>query len=359
MNDDDYVTLLLVLSVFFVAILGIYLFIQSRKSDNGCKEMNAKYDVLNNAIISLNPNDVNCQQTLRNYIVMSAFNCCNVGSIRNGACNTCALKSVLKQGVRFLDFQVFSINNLPVVAASTDSSYYVKETLNSVPFENVMQTIIEYAFSVSNAPNPYDPIFLHFRFFSQNKEMYENLAEIFKKYDDKFLDSTYSFENHGKNFGDTPLLTLQNKIVVFVDKTNNSFMDSKKFSEYVNMTSNSIFMRSLAFSDVKNTPDLAELQKYNCHNMTIVVPDNQSNPENPKHFTCREAGCNFIAMQFQNDDTFLEEQMQFFKSCGYAFSLKQACPGVEQTTIPVPKPQDPLVSYAPREIKTNNYSFNM
>ena len=58
------------------------------------------------------------------------------------------------------------------------------------------------------------------------------------------LGKDYSFESNGTNLGITPLLQFQNKIIVIVDKTNTSFLENQNFLEYVNLTSNSMFMRA-------------------------------------------------------------------------------------------------------------------
>jgi hypothetical protein len=77
------------------------------------------------------------------------------------------------------------------------------------------------------------------------------------------LGKEYSYEFSGKNLGTVPLLNLRNKIVLIVDKSNNSYMENKQLSEYINMTSGSVFMRIYEYYGVKNNPDINELQEYN------------------------------------------------------------------------------------------------
>ena len=66
--------------------------------------------------------------------------------------------------MRGLDFEIFSINDQPVVATSTSDSFYVKETFNYIPFVEAMDVINNYAFASSTAPNPTDPIIIHLRY---------------------------------------------------------------------------------------------------------------------------------------------------------------------------------------------------
>ena len=77
------------------------------------------------------------------------------------------LKNVIKQGARWLDFEIYSKNGVPIIAAGPDSSpdkkYCLKGTYNSLPFVKVMKQIRQLAFSPLNTPNWEDPIFLSFR----------------------------------------------------------------------------------------------------------------------------------------------------------------------------------------------------
>ena len=120
------------------------------------------------------------QQNIKSYPQQTAYNACSGGSYKNSFVNICNLKAVLKQGVRCLDFEIYSVNNQPVVATSTSDDYYVKETFNSVNFGSVMDTINNYAFAGGTCPNPTDPLIIHLRIKSNNQEIYSKLANIFK-----------------------------------------------------------------------------------------------------------------------------------------------------------------------------------
>ena len=359
MNDNFSATILFVVLILLVICVLIYYFYIRNLLTSECSHMDTMYGSIDGYIKSLNSNDPNCQYTLKDYYIKSAYNCCSGGSYKNDYVSTCALKDLLKQGVRGLDFEIYSINDNPVVATSTEDSFYIKETYNYIAFSEVMNVIINYAFANGTAPNSKDPILFHLRIKSNNQSMYTNLAKIFKKYDSYFLGPEYSFENHGNNIGDKKVLDLSGKIIVIVDKLNNSFMENKDFYEYVNMTSNSMFMRALRYYDVKNTPDIVELQNYNKKNMSIAMPDKGSNPQNMSPIVCRETGCQMIAMRYQVFDSNLQENIMFFDNSGYAFVLKPEKLRFIPTTIPNPTPQNPALSYQTRTIQSDYYKFNM
>jgi hypothetical protein len=290
------------------------------------------------------------------------------------------LQTILKQGVRGLDFEIYSIDDQPVVATSTVPNYYVKETYNSAPFTSVMDTIVNYGLSGSNAPNPTDPIIIHLRIKSTNQKMLTNCAQIFRQYDSYLLDPHYSYEYtyspqvtdpsinvtndtnpadtyYTHNLGDVKLSELKGKIVIIVDRLNTAFMDNKDFYEYVNMTSNSMFMRALNYYDVKFTPDMTELQEYNKQNMTIAMPDTGADPENPSAIVCREMGCQLIAMRYQTFDANLQESLMFFDENGSAFVLKPERLRYKQLTIQETPPNPPELNFATRTKTTDYYSI--
>ena len=173
------------------------------------------------------------------------------------------------------------------------------------------------------------------------------------------LGKDYSFENYGKNLGSLPLLSFQNKVILIVDKINNAFLENQDFLEYVNLTSNSIFMRASDYYNVKNAPDINELTEYNKRAMTIVFPDSGVNPTNPSGYLCRASGCQMVAMRYQMVDNFLMENALFFDTCNYAFCLKPADLRYVPVTIPTPTPQNPAYSYATRNVSSDYYNFNV
>lgn len=185
------------------------------------------------------------------------------------------------------------------------------------------------------------------------------MSNIFKSNNTYLLGENYSFENYNTNLGDTPLLSLQGKIIIIVDRNNTSFLENNSFMEYVNMTSNSMFMRALNYYDVSLTPDIQELQNFNRRNMTIVLPDSGADPANPGTIVSREAGCQMVAMRYQMVDQNLEENALFFDKSGYAFSLKPERLRYVADTIPTPEDQNVAYDYTQRDYSTNYYSFQI
>jgi hypothetical protein len=343
--------------ICLISILGFMLiwmfYSMSTKEETTCKTFNALYNKVNGKISSLYTSKIIDEFTymFRDYYIKTAYNCCSTGDYKNGIVSTCALKGVLKQGVRGLDFEIYSIGDEPVVATSTESNNYVKETLNSVKFSDVMTMLTSYAFSSGSVPNPLDPLVIHLRFKSTNVAMYTNLAKIFKSHTNRLLDPKFGKENNYENFGKVPLQVMMGKIVIIVSNKNRTFADVPSVFGYVNMTSGSIFMRQLSIDEVVNNPNTQELVEYNRRQMTICTPnDKEMSPPNPSSVLCRNLGIQMVAVRYQESDVNFEEQTFYFNKENHAFVLKPAKFRYIQKCIPLPKKQDPALSFAPRKM---------
>jgi hypothetical protein len=355
-NFQSYM-IMMIIGIILIIFIG-YIIYLSRLQNSECNYMNNLYSSVDGNIRPITSSDPDCSGNLQDYYVKTAYNACSGGSYKNDFVNICNLKAVIKQGVRCLDFEIYSVNNQPVVSTSTSDSYYVKETFNSVNFSSVMDTIRNYAFSGSTCPNPTDPILINLRCKSNNQEMYSKLADIFSSNTDIMLGPEYSYEASGTNLGNIPLMSLQSKVILIMDRSNPAFVENADLLEYVNLASNSVFMRGYDYYNIKNNPDINELTDFNRQGMTIVYPNNEINPANPSGMVCRASGCQMVAMRFQYVDNNLMENALFFDEAGYAFALKPADLRYQPVTIPAPTPQNSDYSYATRNVSTDYYSFN-
>jgi hypothetical protein len=364
MDEDTLSLIITAITVIIIISFVLYMIYINRLEGSDCKHMNSLYPSVDGNIKSISDSDPDCRGMLFDYYIKAAYNACSGGSYKDDYVDVCVLKAIIKQGVRCLDFEIYSIDDQPVVATSTTNNYHVKETINSVSFSKVMDTIRNNAFSGDTCPNPSDPILIHLRFKSNNQKMYSKLAEIFESYNDLMLGPAYSYESEGKNLGNFPLLSLKKKIILIADRTNSAFFENQRLLEYINLTSNSMFMRKYEYSDIKNNPDVTELAEFNRVGMTIVVPDKGSNPSNPDGEVCRESGCQIVAMRYQLSDKNLKENTKFFDKASYAFVFKplklryrSGEENVERQMIDVPlqMPQKPTST----EPVNSNYMSNL
>ena len=302
---------------------------------------------------------------LRDFYIKTAYNCCCGGEFKNDYVNLCALSTCISQGVRCLDFEIYSIDDKPVVAASSVDDYTVKETYNSIDIKDVFNTIVNEAFSSGTCPNFNDPLILHFRIMSNNCKMYNNLANIISNmysFNSKTLGKKYSYEfkdsEHGcKNLGAVPISKFNKKIIISVDSSNKLYQHTK-LHEYINITSGSVFLHLLRFKEVQYTQDLT-LTEFNKKNMSIVFPNTGIDDSNPNFNIARQYGCQFIGMSFQNYDVNLQHYNEFFDSNRSAFVLKPEHLRFVPLTISKPPPQNPKYSYKTRPITSDYYNYKI
>ena len=269
------------------------------------------------------------------YYIKTAYNCCCAGNYKNDYVNICALKNCIKQGARCLDFEVYSINNLPVIAASSVNDNTIKETYNSVPFGEAMNEIESSAFST--APNSGDPVFINLRIMSKNKPIYDKIAKILKTtFGGRILDNCNTYNNKGANISDIPIGSLIKdnssgkkqiaKVVILVDFEfeDEPFVKKTDLWEYINGAANdtnSPYYTISRFTGVKNE-NAQDLIHYNQDCMTMCIPDLNGNAKNFNFLNPLTKGCQFVGMCFQNNDPQINAYHDFFSKEGSAIVKK-------------------------------------
>ena len=111
-----YVSYLIIALLIFGFIA--YVYNKVNLNNNNCNNLSSIYTSFP-TLSSFNPDDASYQYLLRDYYVKTAYNCCCSGQFKNDWVNTCALKTAIGQGARVLDFEIYSVNNQPVIATSS------------------------------------------------------------------------------------------------------------------------------------------------------------------------------------------------------------------------------------------------
>ena len=340
-----------VLSVIIVLGVLIWMFMLMQSESTDCLAMKALYD--EHALVkSFDTSSPQFSNNLRDYYILTAYNACSPGGFTNSFVSTCALSTIISQGARCLDFEVYSIDGVPAISTSSLDSYDVKQTFNSVPFDDAMSMISDMAFSSSTCPCARDPLFIHLRIMSMDKSIYGDMANSIEKHlSNRLLPPQYGYENNGMNLGATPLCDLSGKAVIIVDKHANPLFASTPLDELVNIASGSVFMRELRFTkDIKNGISPEGLIDYNKKNMSIVLPDLSSSPQNGSFNHAKAHGCQFIAMCMQNFDANMRQCSRFFDRNGTSIVLKPEHLRFDPPTLEAPPCPDPKLSYKARSL---------
>jgi hypothetical protein len=309
-------------------------------------------DIIERNIASINENDSQSQFKLRDYYIKAAYNAFNPDKFKNSNVSMESFLYVIARGCRFIDFEVFSVENQPVIASSSVNSFNYKETFNHIPVSDAFEVLGNYVFSGAKCPNPGDPFIIHMRIMSQNITMYDNLAKIIsqsKSVARYLLGPKYGREFQSKDLGNEDLLDFKGKIILIVDGSNPVYRKTKLF-ELINMSSKSLFLSKYTYFGVKNVGDPQTFKETNKKNMCLVLPEKGGRPINEGHNGPFTWGCQIAAMCFQEEvrDEKLKAYENKFASVGYAFILKPEDLRYVQITIPPPKPPNPKASMEAR-----------
>jgi hypothetical protein len=261
--------------------------------------------------------------SLASYYVMTASDCCLDPS--NTTVSIDALKNVISKGARCLDFQLFSVNNTPVVSYSSSSdNFYFVNVKNTIPFSDVMKTIATYAFQEATCSNFSDPLIIHLRVKSNNEAMFTSLKDILRSYVNYMLNPQYNYNSIDPiNIPGMSLPSLRNKIIIVIDNTYPSVLKYKPMIEYVNIISNKSFCQTMRYTDYKHTPDINQLIDFNKTSLSIVLPDNTPSinpyPISVPLSETNPGGVQMAGICFQYGNS---NDISFFTDAKYAFVLK-------------------------------------
>jgi len=319
--------------------------------------------IIDNKLTSMNPEDSQSRFKLRDYYIKTAYNAFNPEKFKNSTVSMDACLYVIARGCRCIDFEVFSVDNQPVIASSSVNSFNYKETYNHIPVSEAFEVLGSYAFSGSKCPNPGDPFIIHMRIMSRNVTMYDNLAKAIaqsKTMARNLLGAKYGREYHSKDLGDEDVNSLRGKVILMVDGTNDVYRNTKLF-ELINMSSKSLFLSKYTFFGVKNIGDPQSFKDANKKNMCLVVPDKAGRPINDGHNGPFTWGCQLVAMCFQEEarDEKLKAYEDKFASVGYGFILKPEDLRYVPITIAPPKPAPPEHSFENRPAEAPGVKFTM
>ncbi len=303
---------------------------------------------------------------LNEYNIMSSFNSCCGGDITNDYVDVNPLINTISRGARLLDFEIFQKEGQAVVAAGLgrdeEGQCLLKGSFNHLPVKQVFDTVQRHAFS-STAPNPKDPLFLHFRFCTNNSAVYYQIAEGLKEYFSTRLLNP-KFGHNGKyateenNILRTKLTSLKGKVIILCSDENKGYKDSE-LTPYINLSDSmgSVFATYKNSQIIMSANDTQSRIDKHKKVMALSIPDITNKIKNSTFGKHKNQGIHFICINYaqgEYDDN-LREAMNFFEENGSAFVKKEPHMLFKEQTIPLPKKQDKRVSMATKKIDLPMY----
>jgi len=292
--------------VFFVIL---YIYTTIKKQDYNCKVIESyPYQ-------TMKPLTGILSKRLNQTSVKTAYNCCCTGDFKNDYVDSCALLNCAKQGVRALDFTVYSLHDEPVIAAATIHSKKYKEMYNSMHFSKTMSQVKQmFLYDSVNCSNITDPLFLIFRIQSANLNLYNKMGDILSSVfgDGNVVNKLYTPKTDQPL--DTELISeLNGKVIILVDITGipsfeNSNLSSLTALQLGTMT-NQIYRESEAYDLLES--DINQNNLY----INVLYPDFQAKSLNYDFNTVGlKQQFQFIGLNFQTNDVYLDAYNKIFTS---------------------------------------------
>lgn len=338
LHNSENVLITLGVIILLLLILFGWIFDRLGLKERSCTKLDIFYPKLTNQSYFNNGNILksdartsfdNSNNMLINYNVKSAYNCCCGDGYKNNFVALCALEKCISNGCRFLDFEIYSYNNDPIIASSTANSNYIKETYNALLLTEVLTTITENAFDGQKTLCSNDPLILNFRIMSTNLTMLEKMGTIFEEYLDKSINSDFSLmlEKDG-NVLSAKMKDLYRKIIIICDfnPNPNIIINPKllKLKNYINLKGNSLNCNTYRYNDITIKDDIQIVQQTK-QKFTIILPNLDNSIKNFDPVSCFVNGCQAICMKHQNLDSNLTGYNNEFTLAGnFSWKLKEA-----------------------------------
>ena len=261
-NDTNYIYILLSLTIVFIILFLLLSWINYTLSLNqgACKKIENIYPndnayrtktFINGRVNFENPNlnitvnndnfPKNHLQKFKNYFVKASYNSCCADGYKNNWVNECALEKCISQGARFLDFEIYSLNNQPIVAASTANNYNIKETYNFIYLSKIFEFLHNNAFNEEITQSYNDPMIIHLRLMTENTNIYDLIAGYIDTHLNK---NNYYLLNKKNTIGHInydPKDIINAKLEIFAKKfiiiayQSDSVLKSSNLKNYVNL----------------------------------------------------------------------------------------------------------------------------
>lgn len=267
-------------------------------------------------------NEKTLNMPLREFCVKSSFNTACSGTFMN----TQAIQYVLSRGCRFIDFEVYLVDNILCVGVSSNpltGSQNITST-NTITLDAALRQVIVSGFSAPT-PNPSDPLFVRIRL--QSKNIDKRTSGIYKMAAMVITNTLVNRLYTETVTPSTPLINIMGKIVLVWDKLSSpEYKSETSLTSLISMESGGDSMISNSY----NTTLSLSILPPRIHDDEItsdvkiirnISPDNNdstvSNPNNIKMIG--EYGAQYVCNRFYIKDANLLSYEKFFKNSRYAF----------------------------------------
>lgn len=323
-SSGQYLYITLAIVIFILLLLFSWVANRLSLKDRSCNKLRTYWPTLTNTTYfldatNLNTTNINASNVkqnsgfdtsnnkLINYHVKSAYNCCCGDGYKNNFVALCALEKCIAIGCRFLDFEIYSYNNQPIVAASTANSNYIKETYNSLLLEEVLTTIKDKAFNLSATNCANDPLILNFRVMSTNVTMLKTMGDLIENYLNN-SDGAFALEmRKEESLLFTKMTEFYKKVIIICEFNpvpsiidTNSELTSLR--SYINLKAKGLNCNTFRYNQIASKKGSESFIDSTKTKYTIVLPNLDNSIINFDPALSFDTGCQAICMKHQNID---------------------------------------------------------
>lgn len=316
-------TTLGIITILLIALLG-WIFHKIGLQKESCDKLDVAYPKAQNLTYFNGINSIrpaaqaifdNSNSTLINYFVKSSYNSCCGDEYKNNFVALCALEKCIFNGFRFLDFEIYSYNNDPIVASSTANNNFIKETYNALLLSEVLKTITENAFDALKTNCNNDPLILNFRVMSTNVTMLEKMSDLLEEY--LVIKSNFNYSlllSKEADVLNTEMKALYKKIIIICDFNPDTGILDKyptnskltKLKNYINLKAKGDHCNTLRLMEIDTKKGTPQFKEETQKKFIIVLPNLENSKINFDSITSFENGCQAICMKNQNEDNNLK-----------------------------------------------------
>ena len=323
-SSGQYLYITLAIVIFILLLLFSWVANRLSLKNRSCNKLRTYWPTLTNTTYfldatNLNTTNINASNVkqnsgfdtsnnkLINYHVKSAYNCCCGDGYKNNFVALCALEKCIAIGCRFLDFEIYSYNNQPIVAASTANSNYIKETYNSLLLEEVLTTIKDKAFTLTATNCANDPLILNFRVMSTNVTMLKTMGDLIEKYLNN-SDGAFALEmRKEQSLLFTQMTEFYKKVIIICEFNplpsiidTNSELSSLRNN--INLKAKGLNCNTFRYNQIASKKGSESFIDSTKTKYTIVLPNLDNSIINFDPALSFDTGCQAICMKHQNID---------------------------------------------------------
>ena len=323
-SSGQYLYITLAIVIFILLLLFSWVANRLSLKNRSCNKLRTYWPTLTNTTYfldatNLNTTNINASNVkqnsgfdtsnnkLINYHVKSAYNCCCGDGYKNNFVALCALEKCIAIGCRFLDFEIYSYNNQPIVAASTANSNYIKETYNSLLLEEVLTTIKDKAFTFTATNCANDPLILNFRVMSTNVTMLKTMGDLIEKYLNN-SDGAFALEmRKEQSLLFTQMTEFYKKVIIICEFNplpsiidTNSELSSLRNN--INLKAKGLNCNTFRYNQIASKKGSESFIDSTKTKYTIVLPNLDNSIINFDPALSFDTGCQAICMKHQNID---------------------------------------------------------